>query len=187
MSSKELSCDSCTNSENMTLTKRTRSVFNTTSNLKLWVTSSRRAPLAKLLQLFESELADKAELRIEHRGHMTRIEEETVATNPRRVLWIILQILRIEHVDEVGTTHSTTWVTRLCLFYSRCSENTDVVSCMQHYFVIVHKMLIFKLFFYLILITAIDFAGILTETFCLESFAPLNSVGTMRLGFSKSL
>ena len=93
VSSQELGSDGSTNGENVTLTKRTGSVLYATSNLKLWVTCSRRTPLTELCQLFERELADEAELRVEHWSHVTRVEEETVATHPFRVLWVIFQIL----------------------------------------------------------------------------------------------
>ena len=49
---------------------------------------------------------------------MAGIEEETVATYPLGILGVILQVLAIEHVDKVCTTHGTTGVTTLCFFYS---------------------------------------------------------------------
>ena len=48
---------------------------------------------------------------IEHWAHVTWVEEEAVAASPCWISWIINQILREEYVDEVRTTHSTTWVT----------------------------------------------------------------------------
>ena len=130
VSSQELGCDGSTNSEHVTLTERTRCVLNATSNLELWVTRSRRTPLTELCQLFERELANEAELRVEHWSHVTWVEEETVATNPLRVLWVVFQILRIQNVDEIGTAHCTTWVTRLSLFYCTGCQDTDVVGSM---------------------------------------------------------
>ena len=49
---------------------------------------------------------------------MTGVEEETVATYPSGILGVVLQILAIEHVNEVGTTHGTSGVTTLCFFNS---------------------------------------------------------------------
>ena len=42
---------------------------------------------------------------------MSRIEEETVTSLPLRILGIILEILRIEDIDEVCTTHGSARMT----------------------------------------------------------------------------
>ena len=97
----------------MTLTKRTRGVLNATCNLTLGVTRSYRTPLAKILQVLEGELADKSELAVEHWSHVTRVEEETIATFPLGMLGIVNQELTVQGVNEICATHGTTGVTRL--------------------------------------------------------------------------
>ena len=49
---------------------------------------------------------------------MAWVEEEAVATYPLWVLGVVLQVLAIEYVDEVCTTHGAARVSALCLFYS---------------------------------------------------------------------
>ena len=118
MSSKELCCNGGTNGKDMALTERARSVLYTTCNLKLRVTCSRRTPLTQLSQIIECKLSDECELRIEHWSHMAWVEEETVAAHPLWVLRVVLQVLAIEHVDKVCTTHGATRVTTLSFLYS---------------------------------------------------------------------
>ena len=101
----------------MALAEGARGVFDTTGEVYFRVTGCGAAPLTELCELIESELACQCQLGIEHGGHVTGIEEETVATFPIGVLGVVLEELAIEYVDEIGTAHSTTGVTRLCLFY----------------------------------------------------------------------
>ncbi|CUQ58495.1 Uncharacterised protein [Segatella copri] len=81
------------------------------------MTRSYRTPLAELLEVFHREETTQSQTSIEHRAHVTWVEEEAVTASPCWICWIINQVLREEHVDEVRTTHSTTWVTGICLFY----------------------------------------------------------------------
>ena len=85
----ELSGDGSTHSEAVTLTKRTGCVLDAALNLALGVTGSHRTPLTQVLQIFQRVLADEAELAVEHRSHVTWIEEETVATLPCGILGVI--------------------------------------------------------------------------------------------------
>ena len=117
LSLQEFSGNSCTNSEGVALTKRTRGVFNTTGNFTFGVTWSNRTPLTQILQILQSKLTNQGKLAIEHWSHVTWIEEETVATFPLGMLWVINKKFTVESVDKIGTAHSTTWVTRLSLFY----------------------------------------------------------------------
>ena len=70
-----------------------------------------RTPLTELLQFFERILADESQLCVKHWSHVTWVEEEAVATFPVRILWVVNEELTVESVDEIGTAHSTTWVT----------------------------------------------------------------------------
>ena len=64
-------------------------------------------PLAELLQLFHGVAATECEHRIEHRRHMTGVEEESVAGDPKRISRVIDQMTREEHIGEVGAAHGT--------------------------------------------------------------------------------
>ena len=70
---------------------------------------------------------------------MTWIEEETVASFPCGILWIVNQELTLKGVDEICTTHSTAGVSRLCFFNHRSSKDTDIIRCHVHNFVVVHN------------------------------------------------
>ena len=67
----------------------------------------RAVPLAELSEFVHRELACESHGGIEHCAHMSRVEEETVASLPERILRIIHEVLRIEHVHKVSTAHST--------------------------------------------------------------------------------
>ena len=140
MGGEELGCDGCTDGEDVTLSERTGGVLDATGYLKFGVAGCGRTPLTKVGEFVESELADKAELGIEHGCHMSGIEEEAVATDPFWIIGVVLQILRIEDIDEVGSAHRTSRVSGLGFFDSRCSENTNVVRCAVQYFDIVHLL-----------------------------------------------
>ena len=73
----------------MTLAERTTGVLNTTGNLTLRVPRGDRAPLAQVLQVIQLVLANEAELRVEHRGHVAGVEEETVAALPCGILRVV--------------------------------------------------------------------------------------------------
>ena len=101
----------------MALSERSGGVLDTPGDVELRVSVGRRTPLAELLELFKAVLSDERKLCVEHRCHMSRIEEETVTSSPIRVLRIILEELGIEDVDEVSATHRSARMSGLCLFH----------------------------------------------------------------------
>ena len=123
----------------MTLSEGTGSILDATLNLALGVTGCHRTPLAQVLQILQRVLADEAELRVEHRSHVTGIEEETVATLPCGILGVVNEEFTVQGVDEVSTTHGTARVTGLSLFNHRGSKDTDIIRCHVHNFVVVHN------------------------------------------------
>ena len=58
---KELLSNGSTSCDGMTLSQRTAGVLDATLYIQLWVTRSRRAPLAELLELVEGELSAEAQ------------------------------------------------------------------------------------------------------------------------------
>ena len=117
---KPLRSNRSTYTEDVTLTKWTGRVLDHTLDLTLRVTRCNRTPLTEVLKVFQRELTGQAELTVQHRSHVTRIQEETVSCFPTRILRIVLQKLTEEHVDEVSTTHSSARVTTLCFLYCCC-------------------------------------------------------------------
>ena len=128
----ELCSDSSTYGVGVTLTERTRRVFDTVYEVYFGVTRCGATPLTELLQIFESILTCQCQLGVEHRRHVSGIQIEAVATLPEGVIGVVLEKLAIEYVDKVSTAHSTTRVTRLRFFYHRCSQNSDIVRCSVH-------------------------------------------------------
>ena len=141
------SSDRCTYCESMTLTERTGGILNHSLYLALGVTRCYRTPLTKVLQVFEGELTGQAELTIEHRSHMSGVEEETVTRFPTGVLRIVLKELREEYIDEVCATHCAARVTTLGFLYCCCSQDTNVIRCTIHKLCLVHNIWILKINF----------------------------------------
>ena len=119
-------------SECMPLTERPRRVLNAMSDIKLRVTGTDAAPLAQLLNVIHRELALQRQHGVEHGTHVAGVEEEAVAACPIRIGRVINQVLREEHIDEIGSTHRTTGVARLSLFYHARCQYTDVVGSTIH-------------------------------------------------------
>ena len=78
----ELSRDSSTYGKRMSLAERSGGVLYTALNVALGVTGSDTTPLAEVLQVFQSELTCQAELCVQHWCHVSRVEEEAVASLP---------------------------------------------------------------------------------------------------------
>ena len=118
------------------------------------------SPLTKILQVLQRELTRQTELGIQHRSHVTRIQEETVTSLPTRVLRIVLEKLAKEDVDEVCATHRSARVTTLCLLYCRCSQDTDVIRCTIQKLCLVHDSYIFCLVIFFFGIPISRYTGI---------------------------
>jgi len=73
----------------MSLSQRTGSVFDAAHDVAFGVSRSGAAPLAEFFQLIQCEFAYQRQCGIEHRRHVSRVEEETVATFPRGVLGVV--------------------------------------------------------------------------------------------------
>ena len=69
----ELSSDSSTHGEGVALSERTAGVLDAACDFALGVTGSDASPLTQVLQVLQRVLADEAELRVEHRGHVAGI------------------------------------------------------------------------------------------------------------------
>ena len=128
----ELCSNGSTNGIGVTLSKRTAAVLDATFVAYLRMTWCGRAPLTQLLQLLECELLDERQFSIKHRTHVSRVEEEAVATFPSWVLGVELHVFAVEDVDEVSATHSSAWVSTLCFLHHCCCQDADVVGSTIH-------------------------------------------------------
>ncbi len=134
----EFGCDGSTHGKGVALAQRTGGVLDAALQFTLGVTGSDGAPLTQLLQVLQRIFADEGQLRVEHRSHVAWVEEETVAALPCGVLRVVDEEFTVQGVDEISTAHGATGVTALCFFYHCGSQDSDVVGCLEHYFVVVH-------------------------------------------------
>ena len=58
---------------------------------------------------------------------MSGVQEKAVTALPTRILGVIHQKLREEHVDKIGTAHCSAGVAGISFFYHRCGQDTDIV------------------------------------------------------------
>ena len=91
----------------MTLTERTGGVFHASFEVHLRVSGGYTSPLTEVFQVFHAIRADQAQHRIQHRGHMSGVKEETVPVCPCHIIRIEIQELRIQHVNVISATHCT--------------------------------------------------------------------------------
>ena len=121
----------------MSLSERAGGVLYRVCEVCLRVSGGMASPLAEVLQLFGRHDAGQCEDRIEHRRHVPRVEEETVAERIIEFVGVIVQELRIEDVDEVGASHGSARMSRFCLFDHCRRQYPDVVrrpvgDCVVH-------------------------------------------------------
>ena len=98
-------------------------------NIYLGMAGGTATPLTEILQIVHRVETREHQHRIEHRRHMARIEEETVAEGIGGVLGIESHKFGVENIDEIGTAHSASGMTRLSFFYHSSSQNTDIIGC----------------------------------------------------------
>ena len=111
----------------MTLSERAGSVLDTAREVCFRVTRRHAAPLTQRLEVFGRIVSGKRKRRIEHRRHVTRIEEETISVGVRRIVRIVAQKFGIEHRHEVGAAHRAAGMARFRLLDHRGRQNSDIV------------------------------------------------------------
>ena len=132
----KLGGDSSPHSIGMSLSQRTRSVFDTAHDIYFGVPRRRAVPLAEPAQFFHREFSGESQYRVEHRRHVPGVEEKTIATFPTRIFGVIYQILREKYIYKIGSPHRTSGVSRVGFLYHRSSQNAYIVGCKIRYFII---------------------------------------------------
>ena len=125
------------------LPQRAGGIFDPVSHIDLGVTGCDAAPLAERCQILHRIVSGQGQHRIEHRGHVSGIEEETVAERIAQIIGIVTQELRIEDIDEIGAAHCTSGMARFGLLDHRRGQYTDVVGRTHQFCIVCH---IFNLF-----------------------------------------
>ncbi len=115
----------------VTLAQRTRGVLHAAQHVRLGMTRRHAAPLAQRLEVVERVVSGQCQHRVEHRRHVARIEEQTVAEGVVHPPRIVAQEFRIEQSDEVGTAHRAARVARFRFLDHGRREDADVVGCTQ--------------------------------------------------------
>ena len=113
--------------KDVALAERARGVLDAADHVEFRMSRGRGTPLAQGSEFIESELAAETKLGIEHRSHVSRIEEETVTGLPVRVFRIVPEILGIEDIDEVRSAHRSARMAGLGFFDCCRCKYADVV------------------------------------------------------------
>ena len=77
------------------------------SQITFRVTGRNAAPLAELFQIVDRIISGQTKRGIEHGRHVPRVEEEPIPERIRRIVWVVMQELREEHIDEIRTAHGS--------------------------------------------------------------------------------
>ena len=110
------------------LSQRSRRILHAAHHVHLRVPRRHAAPLAQRLQIFSRIVPGQRERRIEHRRHVARIEEETVAVGIRHIIGVVTQELGEEHRDEIRAAHSAAGMPRLGLLDHRGRKDADIIG-----------------------------------------------------------
>ena len=113
----------------MALAQRPGGILHAAGDIQLGVAGRGAAPLAEALQLVERVVPAQRQHRVEHRRHVTGIQEEPVPHMPGRVRGIVTQELRVKDVDEIGPAHCPARVAGFGLFDHGGGKDADVVGC----------------------------------------------------------
>ena len=112
----------------VTLSQRSRRILHAAHHVHLRVPRRHAAPLAQRLQIFGRIVPGQRERRIEHRRHVARIEEETVAVGIRHIIGVVTQELGEEHRDEIRAAHGAAGMPRLGLLDHRGRKDADIIG-----------------------------------------------------------
>ena len=110
------------------LSQRSRRILHAAHHVHLRVPRRHAAPLAQRLQIFSRIVPGQRERCIEHRRHVARIEEETVAVGIRHIIGVVTQELGEEHRDEIRAAHSAAGMPRLGLLDHRGRKDADIIG-----------------------------------------------------------
>ena len=110
------------------LSQRSRRILHAAHHVHLRVPRRHAAPLAQRLQIFSRIVPGQRERRIEHRRHVARIEEETVAVGIRHIIGVVTQELGEEHRDEIRAAHGAAGMPRLGLLDHRGRKDADIIG-----------------------------------------------------------
>ena len=104
---------------------------------------SHAAPLTELSQLLGREFAGKGQYAVKHRGHVSRVKEKAVASNPLGIFRVIDKEFCEKCVYEIGSPHGTARVTRFGFLNHGCYQHAKVVgSTIELYsFLLIHIFL----------------------------------------------
>ena len=118
----------CTECHGMALAQRARGILHAVEDIHLGMARRDAAPLAQRLEVLRRIEARQRERRVEHRRHVSRVEEEAVTERIAHVRGVVAQELGVEHRDEVRAAHGAARVARFRFFDHRGRQNPDVVG-----------------------------------------------------------
>ena len=137
--SEEFGCDGCTDSIGVALSQGAGCVLHSMHDIYFGVSGCDAAPLAECFEVIHGVLARQCQLSIQHRGHMSRIQEEAIATGPLRVLRVKDQILGEEYVYKVRSAHGSARVTAFGFFHHCSGQYSNIVRSLVHQLFVIHS------------------------------------------------
>ena len=123
----ELVGDGRTDGEYMALAQRAGGVFNAPGWIHFGMSGSGAAPLAEALHLILTVKAVQTQGGVEHGGHVTGIQEKTVAFEPGGIGGVEVQIFGVKQVDELGTAHGAAGVAGFCPFHHGSGKDANLI------------------------------------------------------------
>jgi len=101
----------------MTLSERSGGVLYTPFYIQFGMSGCHAAPLPELHDVINGKMTGKCQHRIEHRRHMSGIQEEAITVDPFRISRIKPQEFRKEDVNEISTAHCSSGVPGVGFFH----------------------------------------------------------------------
>ena len=132
--------DRCAQRHGVSLTQRAGGIFHAAQHVHFGVAGRAASPLAERFEIVHRVVARQRQCRVEHRRHVARIEEQTVAEGVAQVVGIVAQEFGVEHVDEIGAAHRAARMARFRLFRPSmppargcCPPHASVLHCLPYF------------------------------------------------------
>ena len=131
----------------MPLAQRTRRILHTVQHVHFGMARRDAAPLPQVTQILHRIGSGQRESRVEHRRHVSRIEEETVPERIIHLIRIVAEEFGVKYCHEVRAAHCAAGMSRFGFLDHRCRQDTDVVCNAREFGFSNHKRLYAFIFF----------------------------------------
>lgn len=111
----------------MPLAQRTRRILHTVQHVHFRMARRDAAPLPQITQILHRISSGQCESRVEHRRHVSRIEEETVPEGIIHLVRIVAEKFGVKYSHEVRAAHCAAGMSRFGFLDHRRRQDADVV------------------------------------------------------------